>query len=67
MKVAPGRAEREAQRLWEQAIWEGFLEKDALLEFGDGWAHRGQSIEAWAATRAELRVALWGSAQYSRG
>ena len=60
MKVAPGRAEREAQRPWQPAIQEGFLKKDALLELGNGWAHRGPSTGPWVTTWAELRVALWG-------
>ena len=60
MKVAPGRAEKEAQRPWEPAIQEGFLEKDALLELGNGWAHRGPSTGPRVTTGVELRVALWG-------
>lgn len=59
-QIAPGRAEKEAQRPWEPAIQEGFLEKDALLELGNGWAHRGPSTGPRVTTGVELRVALWG-------
>lgn len=33
VKVVRGRAGREAQRAWEPAVGESFLEKDALLEW----------------------------------
>lgn len=49
MKVVRGRAEREARRAREPAVGESFLEKDSLLEWGEGGR-----MEAPAEARAEL-------------
>lgn len=56
MKVVRGRADREAQRVWEPAVQENVLDKDALLEWGDRWSDRGRFIWAQAEARAELSV-----------
>lgn len=41
MKVFRETAGREAQRAGEPAVRESFLEKDALLEWGDRWSDGG--------------------------